>query len=221
MAGGATMKKTIWLCLGLLLAPAALADSWARPVVREVFSASRDYFVRIVPGESVGDAVGFASAPRGRHAQAELYRRAPDRSYRLAGEVVLANPVAPVEFFVADSGHFVTVDNWHNLGYGKVVAIYDAAGTPIRSYALDELFSAKEIEKFPHSVSSIHWRNGPLYVRQDQKTLYLMVRSGADFLFGLESGRYQYCEPQGQGTRCRNDVRPGTWKSWKEAEVTR
>ena len=215
------MKKALLVCTLLLAPAAAFADSWAGPVVREVFSASREYFVRIVPGESLGDAVGFAGAAKGRYARAELYRRAPDRSYRLAGEVTLANPVAPVEFFVADSGHFVTVDNWHNLGYGKVVAVYDAAGTPVRSYALADLFTTQEIEKFPHSVSSIHWRNGPVYVRQDQKTLYVMVRSGVDFLFGLESGRFQYCEPQGQGARCRNDGRLQEWKTWKDAEVTR
>jgi hypothetical protein len=29
------------------------------------------------------------------------------------------NPVAPVEFLVADNGHLVTIDNWHNVGYAK------------------------------------------------------------------------------------------------------
>jgi hypothetical protein len=96
--------------------------------VSEVFSDSREYFVRIVPGDSFGDVQGFRGDKKGRYASAEFYRRAADRSYRLVAEAGLPNPVAPVEFFVANSGHLATLDNWHNVGYGKVVAIYDARG---------------------------------------------------------------------------------------------
>jgi hypothetical protein len=209
------------LLLAGLVAPAAQADSWARPVVREVFSKSREFFVRVVPGESVGETPGFAGAPRGRHATAEFYRRQADRSYRLVAETTLLNPVAPVEFFVSNAGRLVTVDNWHSLGYGNVLAIYDASGKPLRHFELKDLFLPDEIQRFPHSVSSIHWRNGAMYLREDQTTLLVTVRSGADFLFGLESGRFQYCEPQGKSFRCRNDGRLNEWKTWKEVEVTR
>jgi hypothetical protein len=119
--------------------------------------------------------------------------------------------VAPVEFFVADNGHLATLDNWHNVGYGKVVAIYDARGKPIRAYTLDELFEAKEIEGFPHSVSSIHWRKGALYLRQDQTTLLVTVRDGADFLFGVETGRFEYCEVHANSYRCRDADAPRKW----------
>jgi hypothetical protein len=44
------------------------------------------------------------------------------------------------------------------------------------------------MERLPHSVSSIHWRKGARYVRQDQATLLVTVKDGADFLSGLESG---------------------------------
>ena len=121
-------RAGILLCL-LLAAPAS-----------EVFSASREYFVRIIPGESVGDTYGFAGAMKGRYAAEQFYRRAPDRSYQRVAEVSLLNPVAPVEFFVADSGNLATLDSWHNIGHGKVVAIYDARGALIRAYALGELF---------------------------------------------------------------------------------
>ena len=53
-----------------------LAESWPAPVVREVFSKSRDTFVRVTPGKSVGDTVGFAGASKGVYAMAEFYRRA-------------------------------------------------------------------------------------------------------------------------------------------------
>jgi hypothetical protein len=67
----------------------------------------------------VGDTIGFAGQKKGRYATAEFYRRAKDRSYRLIIEASLLNPVAPVEFLVADNGHLVTIDNWHNVGYAK------------------------------------------------------------------------------------------------------
>jgi hypothetical protein len=194
-----------------LLASPALADSWAGPQTKEVFSANREHFVRVIPGESVGDTYGFASARKGRYAMAQFYRRAPDRSYQLIAETSLLNPVAPVEFFVADNGHLATLDNWHNVGYGKVVALYDARGKPIRAYRLDELFEAKEIEGFPHSVSSIHWRKGALYLRQDQTTLLVTVRDGADFLFGVETGRFEYCEVHANSYRCRDADAPRKW----------
>ena len=49
--------------LGAILALAtsvAHADSWASPRVREVFSDSREHFVRVLPGESLGNTLGFA-----------------------------------------------------------------------------------------------------------------------------------------------------------------
>ena len=203
--------KGFFLTLFVLIAFPAKADSWARPKVKEVFSESREYFVRVTPGESLGDTWGFAGQKKGRYAAAQFYRRAPDRSYQLVAEASLLNPVAPVEFFVANNGHLATLDNWHNVGYGKVIAIYDARGKAIRAYELTELFEAKEIDSFPHSVSSIHWRKGAFYLRQDQSTLLVTVRDGADFLFGLESGAFEYCEPHGNTYRCRDAGVPLRW----------
>jgi hypothetical protein len=181
-------------CAVLLVAAAApaLADSWAGARISEVFSESREYLVRVRPGASVGDTVGFAGAKKGKYATAEFYRRAEDRSYRLVAEASLLNPVAPVEILVADSGHLVTLDNWHNMGYGKVVAIYDARGALVRAYELVDLFPAQEVKAFPHSVSSIWWRKGPTYIRPDQRTALITVKEGADFLFDLRSGAFTY-----------------------------
>lgn len=119
--------------------------------------------------------------------------------------------MAPVEFLVADGGQLVTVDNWHNVGHGKVVAIYEASGKLLHAYELRDLFTPEEILRFPHSVSSIHWRNGPLYVRQDQKTALITVAEGADFLFGVETGRFKYCETHEKTYRCRTASEPRQW----------
>lgn len=197
------------------------ADDWAAPRTKEVFSASRQYFVRVTPGESLGDTVGFAGEKKGKYAAAEFYRRHQDRSYTLATEAVFLHPIAPVEFFVSNDGRLATVDNWHNLGYGKVVSIYDSHGKLVKSYELSDLFNEQEIKDFGRSVSSIHWRNGPAYIRQDQKTLLITVKSGGEFVFGLETGRFKYCEYLAKTYRCRNTNQPREWMPNSRLQLTR
>ncbi len=204
------------LALALCATLSARADDWQSPIVHEVFSASRDHFVRVVPGESLGDTFGFAGAKKGKYATAEFYRREADRSYRLTATAALLNPIAPVSFFVANDGRLATVDNWHNRGYGAVVAFYGADGQVVKAYTLADLFSAEEIEAFGHSVSSIQWHDGPVYINADQRTLYLMVRGGADLLFDLESGRYVFCETRDQQYVCRDSNAKRTWRPYAE-----
>ena len=127
----------------LAVAPAARADDWPGPLTREVFSRSREYFVRVVPGESLGDTYGFAGRRRAATRRRSSTGASADRSYRLVAEVPLLNPVAPYEFFVADDGRLATLDNWHNLGYGKVVSVYDARGKLVRAYELRRAVSGR------------------------------------------------------------------------------
>jgi hypothetical protein len=216
------MRNVRFFLLALVvLGDPAQADDWPAAVTKEVFSASREYFVRVIPGESLGDTYGFIGMKKGRYAAAEFYRRAEDRSYRLVAEATLLNPVAPVEFFVSNEGHLAAVDNWHNVGYGKVLAIYDARGQMIRAYELKDLFRENEIKAFQRSVSSIYWRNGPMYVREDQTTLLVAVRGGADFLFGLETGQYKYCESYEKTFRCRNTNQLRDWGPNVKFELTK
>jgi hypothetical protein len=44
--------------------------------------------------------------------------------------------VLPLGALVADDGAFITFDNWHNVGFGKVVAIYASTGRLVRSWEL-------------------------------------------------------------------------------------
>ena len=112
------------LALVLLGGSVAGADDWPAARVFAVFSDNGRYFVRFVPGESVGDTVGFSGAPKGQYATALLYALQADRGYRLQHEITLTNPVSPLAALVADDGAFITFDNWHNVGFGKVAAIY-------------------------------------------------------------------------------------------------
>ena len=212
MADPVRFALLVWLCA---FAAAARADSWAGPVVTEVFSASRDHFVRVIPGKSVGDTVGFAGSEKGPYAAAEFYARQPDRSYRLMHSTTLLNPVAPVRSFVSNGGRLATLDNWHNMGFGKVVAIYDPAGRLVKAYELAELFPPAVVKAFPHSVSSIHWRGQAAYVREDQRTLYVHAANEGGFLFGLKTGRFTYCENHAGKQRCRNSNADDAWHSGK------
>src|SRR5947207_15436740 len=42
------------------------AGDWPGPQTKEVFSASREYFVRVMPGERLGDTLGFAREKQGK-----------------------------------------------------------------------------------------------------------------------------------------------------------
>jgi hypothetical protein len=195
----------------------AHADSWAAAQVKEVFSASREWFVRVTPGTSVGETVGFAGAPKGKHARAEFYRRAPDRSYRLATEITLQNPVAPVTFLVTDRGYLLTLDNWHNMGFGKAIASYSPDGRVVLASELKDVFSSEEVDRFRRSVSSIWWRTETVYVRDDQQSIYIAMNDkGSELIVEPETGSWQYCEWRGDKHQCRDSNATRTWRAYRE-----
>ena len=82
--------------------------------------------------------------------------------FMILSEVAIPNvPIAPVDFYVTDQGYLVTVDNWHNMGCGKALALYGPSGTPVKSYDLNDLFLDDEVIHFENSSSSILWHRVP------------------------------------------------------------
>ncbi len=213
-----------FILAALLLAAFAVAgtsqaDSWPAAQITEQFSKSRDWFVRVTPGKSIGDTVGFAGAEKGPYARAEFYRRQPDRSYKLVREITLRNPVAPVLFRVTDRGYLVTFDNWHNMGYGKAVVSYSPQGDVIAAYELKDLFSEDEVREFSHSVSSIWWRKETVYVREGQQSVYVsMDDNGRELIFDPETGAWQVCEQRGEQHLCRTANADREWRNYVEPE---
>lgn len=198
------------LLLGVVWSPVADADQWVRPTVVEVFSEDRGYFVRVIPGAAIEHVVGFGARPGDqfgpdvRYARAEFYQRSVDgSSYMLTATTTLLNPIAPVAFVVANDGRLATIDNWHNAGYGVVVAIYTSSGEVVRSYRLQDLFSPAQIAEFPVSMSSVWWWEPPAYLRGDGGAIYLSARNGGELLVGLETGAFKYCETLQEIYRCR------------------
>ena len=101
----------------------------------------------MIPGKGIGETVGFRGAPTGPAGDGRALPARGDGSYRPVWTVSLVNPVAPIDVFLTDRGYLATLDNWHNMGHGRVVAFYSPAGALIRAYTLADLFSAAEIER--------------------------------------------------------------------------
>lgn len=184
------------LAFCLLLCAGTLADEWQQPEIREVFSPNRQFFVRITPGESWGETLGFKGAKIGKHAQAAFFQEQSDKGYRLARTIDLPNPVAPVDVFLSNQGELVTLDNWHNRGYGAVLVLYRWDGHLVKAYTLEDLFSKKEIDSFPHSVSSILWHKGPTYIKDDQEAFYMGYQEPPDYrelTLNLVTGSMRLC----------------------------
>ncbi len=202
------MRKSMKIgTLLLLTASALVADDWPGPRVMTVFSEDGSRFVRVEPGESVGDSVGFAGASTGAYARAFFYERGPDRGYRLAADVALLNPVAPVDLLLSNSGHLITLDNWHNLGFGRVVAIYSPTGKPIASWELEELYKAEQLPTIRRSVSSRWWRCSPFHFvdQREQTKVYVREALGGYFVFDLPNGSFTYSAGE---AACEPSVRP-------------
>lgn len=182
------------ISLSLSVKTVTLADDWPGPQVMTVFSSSGEYFVRVTPGESIGDTFGFEGGKKGHYAKAEFYSQQRDRSYKLAWESELLNPVAPVEVFLSNNGYLITLDNWHNIGYGKVIVFYTPQGATIRSYDLTNLFSESQVKGLRHSVSSRYWRDKPSHFvdPKTQDRLYVPDTLEGYFVFNVATGQYEY-----------------------------
>jgi hypothetical protein len=170
------------------------ADDWPGAQVISVFSSDGTHFVRILPGSSWGDAQGFAGARKGEYARGLFYALQQDRSYRLVAEVTLANPVAPVDALVTKRGELITFDNWHNFGFGAVVAMFDSSGNLLASFSLEDLYPKERVSSIPRSVSSRWWRCNPFgFVDpSEQTTVYAFEHFGGTFSFSFSSRSFKY-----------------------------
>jgi hypothetical protein len=178
------MRCTLAFLLAAACA-AAHADSWPSAAPARVTSRDGTIVVHMTPGNSIGDVVGFAGADKGPYAQATYSRRGAEGNDLRYQAIKLLNPVAPVFVAVNDTGELVTLDNWHNMGYGKVVVVYAADGKLRRSYQLADMYSPEEIKQFPLSVSSVWWRC-PVEPVFDAPALVLNVRDRIGNVLAIE-----------------------------------
>src|SRR5207247_2256456 len=121
----------VMLAALILLPRSAIADRWPAPREATASSSSGRYLVRLIPGEVYGD---------GGNARAEFYERRSALTRRMIADVRLVNRVAPVDALVSNGGYLITFDNWHEAGYGPVVAIYNPKGSLVSVYELEQLY---------------------------------------------------------------------------------
>jgi hypothetical protein len=189
------MRSRILPILLLALLPRlVIADDWPGPQVTNVFSPDGAHFVRITPGSSLGDTQGFEGAGKGAYARGAFYEQRPDGSFRIVADVELLNPIAPVDALVTDRGELITFDNWHNMGFGAVVAMYDPKGRLLASFTLEDLYGEEKLARIPTSISSRWWRCDPLgFVDPSQQTkVYVHEQLGGSFVFSFPSHSFEY-----------------------------
>lgn len=177
------MRQVLIALAFLVVASGSRADSWAGPRPESVFSEDGSRFVRVKPAKESG-------------ARAEFYVRTPDHSYRRVAAVTLLNPVAPVKTIVTNAGYFIAIDNWHNAGYGEVLAVYDPSGKLVKSHRLEDLYDEEAIKTVPTSVSSRWWRCNPIgFVDPDRQTeIYISEFRGGLFRLTVATGLVRYEE---------------------------
>lgn len=188
------MGRVALLASVMLLASlkAAIADSWPGATVKAVVSENGETVLRVTPGASIGDTYGFAGAPKGKFATAQWFRLRENR-YELYQTVQLLNPVAPIHIAVANDGTVITLDNWHNVGFGDVVVIYAPDGKLRKKYRLENLYSAAAIEGIKRSVSSIWWRCVGLAPHIERNgTVQVDDTLGGRFTFHLANATHTY-----------------------------
>ena len=174
----------------LLFATLLLGDSWMLPRLVTVWSPSSNYVAQVTTGSGgyFGD-YERAITNRERNASAIVSRCPAPSITNVVWSGKLINPVAPVEVYVSDGGYLVTMDNWHEVGYGAVVAIYNPTGRLLRHWSLQELFKPEELLRLTHSVSSIWWHSAKAYFVGGTETNALVVPAvGKEFVFGLTDG---------------------------------
>lgn len=168
------MKHVLALICFVLLGfgQRAHADSWDLPDTEVYLAADGSSRLTVTPRELTNQLDFFEGKVEGstlagqdqlspiKAPQAVLEVKDSSGSWTALWKGKLVNDVAPVSVLVAPAGrYFVTLDNWHSMGYGDdVIAIYRADGTVIRKMGLTDFLSKSHVRAMPRSVSSLQWR---------------------------------------------------------------
>ena len=94
---------------------------------------------------------------------------------------------------VTDAG-YLTLDNWHNTGYGKVVALYAPDGKPCGAMSCTTCFGFRDREIQPQRVVNCVAKGCRSLFSAGRTTFNVMINdTGAGLIFD-NGGAYQYCE---------------------------
>jgi hypothetical protein len=171
----------------LLFVPVLYGDTWMLPSGVNISSPSGNYIAQVSPGS--GGYGGYERAITNReHNASVILMRSQEGVTNVVWKGKLINPAAPVDVYVSDSGYMVTMDNWHNIGYGPIIVIYDPQGRLVRYWSLEELFKPEESLRLPRSVSSIRWHAGSANFGAGSETnIFVVPAVGKSFRFDLRN----------------------------------
>lgn len=136
----------VLLLLLLALAGTTHADQWATPSKVTLTSPNHKWSAEITPSKNPKLGAQATLGPVG----------GPMKT------ITLQDTWMPVDSVLLDDGTLLTLDHWHQLGFGKVALLYERDGTVRWSKTLLELVGPQVVDLADHSVSSIWWRKTPL-----------------------------------------------------------
>jgi hypothetical protein len=144
------LKRSSMVLLGVMaLAAGSLwADEWALPSPR-VFSAwNGEVALKVIPPKDLRNDA---------KAKGTLFKLNEDGSEKVVWEHDLVN--VPMTVVVENRGKcVVTINTYAHLGYEHALVIYDAKGTVVVDYALEDLLTKEDIQAHVHqSISSRYW----------------------------------------------------------------
>jgi len=98
---------------------------------------------------------------------------------------------APVEAYITDNGqHVILRDQWHMVGYGKVLTFLGPDGKVVASYTLEQILTQDEILSVRHTVSSIWWSSDALFFFLNGQTQFAFItRRGTIRIFDVATGQ--------------------------------
>ena len=106
------------------------------------------------------------------------------------------NPVAPIDAFLTDRGYLATLDNWHNMGYGKVVAFYDPTGSADpRLRARGSVLGGRDRRDAEVGVVHLVAEAAPVRAPGPADSLHRVDGNGRELLFETETGAYRVASP--------------------------
>ncbi len=197
------MKVYLIFVLSLMACNYVVADSWAPANLKAEISQNGRYVVRVIPGDSMGDVYGFGGSKKGSYAKAEYYKYT-NEGYIKFREFELLNPISPLFVAITNTGSLITLDNWHNMGYGEVVIIYKPNGSVIKKYKLTDIYTESQLKMIRMTTSSLWWRckSARPFYDAHSNTLVVNDALGGRLEIDVSIGRKNY---SGKGGSCIHD----------------
>jgi tetratricopeptide (TPR) repeat protein len=167
--------RFLFVVLGLVLAPAVThADQWVTPSPVTLTSPNGKLQVTITPAADGKSGAQATVGPKG----------GKGTTYKMAA------PWMPVDTMLFDDGSLLALDNWHSLGHGKMATVHERDGKVRWSKTLADLIGQQEVDRAPHSVSSIWWRKQPLEwsLAKDGKSVTITTHDENQLRIDLANG---------------------------------